>query len=81
MIKFKSLEDCDKVIGKRVSFKHHGKNRSGIVKQYSVENKKVWFDIFDDFTKSISVCNMYKIIELTDDIIENTNPVKVIILK
>jgi len=75
-MKFKSLDDCDKIIGKRVSFEYHDKIRTGVVKDYSIENRKVVFEILSDMTQGITLCDMFGIIELTDEIIENTNPVK-----
>ena len=75
-MKFKGLDDCDKVIGKRVSFEYHDKIRTGVVKDYSIENRKVIFEILSDMTQSITLCDMFGIVELTDEIIENTNPVK-----
>ena len=75
-MKFRGLDDCDKIIGKRVSFEYHDRIRTGIVKEYSVENRKVVFEILSDMTQGITLCDMFGIIELTDEIIENTNPVK-----
>ncbi len=75
-MKFKGLDDCDKVIGKRVLFAYHDKIRTGVVKDYSIENRKVIFEILSDMTQSITSIDMFGIIELTDEIIENTNPVK-----
>jgi len=75
-MKFKGLDDCDKIIGKRVSFEYHDRIRTGIVKEYSVENRKVVFEILSDMTQGITLCDMFGIIELTDEIIENKTPVK-----
>ena len=75
-MKFKGLDDCDKIIGKRVSFEYHDKIRTGVVKDYSIENRKVVFEILSDMTQGITLCDMFGIIGLTDEIIENTNPVK-----
>ena len=66
-MKFKGLDDCDKIIGK---------SRTGVIKDYSIENRKVIFEILSDMTQSITLCDMFGIIGLTDEIIENTNPVK-----
>ena len=75
-MKFKGLDDCDKIIGKRVSFEYHDKIRTGVVQDYSIVKRKVVFEILSDMTQSITLCDMFGIIELTDEIIENTNPVK-----
>ncbi len=75
-MKFKGLDDCDKIIGKRVSFEYHGKIRTGVVKDYSIVKRKVVFEILSDMTQGITLCDMFGIIELTDEIIENTNSVK-----
>ena len=75
-MKFKGLDDCDKIIGKRVSFEYHDKIRTGVVKDYSIENRKVVFEILSDMTQGITLCDMFGIVELTDEIIKNTNPVK-----
>ena len=75
-MKFKGLDDCDKIIGKRVSFEYHDKIRTGVVKDYSIEKRKVIFEILSDMTQGITLCDMFGIIELTDEKIENTNPVK-----
>ena len=75
-MKFKGLDDCDKIIGKRVSFEYHDKIRTGVVKDYSIENRKVVFEILSDMTQGITLCDMFGIIELTDEIIENKTPVK-----
>ena len=50
--------------------------RTGVVKDYSIENRKVVFEILSDMTQGITLCDMFGIVELTDEIIENTNPVK-----
>tara|TARA_R110002074_G_scaffold217549_1_gene387959 strand:+ start:91 stop:348 length:258 start_codon:yes stop_codon:yes gene_type:complete len=75
-MKFRGLDDCDKIIGKRVSFEYHDQIRTGVVKDYSIENRKVVFEILSDMTQGITLCDMFSIVELTDEIIENTNPVK-----
>ena len=75
-MKFRGLDDCDKIIGKRVSFEYHDKIRTGVVKDYSIENRKVVFEILSDMTQGITLCDMFGIIELTDEIIENKTPVK-----
>ena len=75
-MKFRGLDDCDKIIGKRVSFEYHDKIRTGVVQDYSIERRKVIFEILSDMTQGITLCDMFCIIELTDEIIENTNPVK-----
>ena len=75
-MKFRGLDDCDKIIGKRVSFEYHDRIRTGVVKGYSIENRKVVFEILSDMTQGITLCDMFGIVELTDEIIENTNPVK-----
>ena len=75
-MKFKGLDDCDKIIGKRVSFEYHDKIRTGVVKDYSIENRKVVFEILSDMTQGITLCDMFGIIELTDEIIENKTPIK-----
>ena len=75
-MKFKGLDDCDKIIGKRVSFEYHDQIRTGVVKDYSIENRKVVFEILSDMTQGITLCDMFGIIELTDEIIENKTPVK-----
>ena len=75
-MKFRGLDDCDKIIGKRVSFEYHDQIRTGVVKDYSIENRKVVFEILSDMTQGITLCDMFGIVELTDEIIKNTNPVK-----
>ena len=75
-MKFKGLDDCDKIIGKRVSFEYHDQIRTGVVKDYSIENRKVVFEILSDMTQGITLCDMFSIVELTDEIIKNTNPIK-----
>jgi len=75
-MKFRGLDDCDKIIGKRVSFEYHDRIRTGVVKDYSIENRKVVFEILSDMTQGITLCDMFGIIKLTDEIIKNTNPVK-----
>tara|TARA_R110002020_G_scaffold310022_1_gene525885 strand:+ start:281 stop:529 length:249 start_codon:yes stop_codon:yes gene_type:complete len=76
MIKLKNFQDCTNLINQRVSFKYHDTIRTGVVKKYSVNNKKVWFEILSDMTNCITMCDMFSIIELTDNIIIDTNPVK-----
>ena len=75
-MKFRGLVDFNKLIGKRVSFEYHDKIRTGVIKDYSIENRKVIFEILSDMTQGITLCDMFGIIGLTDEIIENTNPVK-----
>ena len=60
-MKFRGLDDCDKIIGKRVSFEYHDQIRTGVVKDYSIENRKVVFEILSDMTQGITLCDMFGI--------------------
>lgn len=70
-IKLSSLEDCNKLIEKRVSFKYHGQTRTGVVKEHYTENRAVWFKVLSDATKVLTHVNMRSLIETTNVIVKS----------
>ena len=68
-IKLRSIADCKELIGERVSFKYHRQTRTGIVISFEQEGRKIYFQILNDKTKSITHINMFDLIEITDEVI------------
>lgn len=68
-IKLRSSADCKELIGERVSFKYHRQIRTGIVKGFEQEGRKIYFQILSDKTKSITHINMFDLIEVTGEVI------------
>lgn len=75
-IELRSFADCKELIGKRVSFNYGKHLRTGIVKDFEKEGRKIYFQILSDMTQGITHVNMLDLIEITDKVIENPTPVK-----
>tara|TARA_R110002167_G_scaffold295714_1_gene500208 strand:- start:23 stop:241 length:219 start_codon:yes stop_codon:yes gene_type:complete len=69
-IKLKSIEDCKELIAKRVSFNYGKHLRSGIVKSFEQEGRKIYFQILSDMTQGITHIDMWDLTEVTDKIIK-----------
>ena len=69
-IKLKSIEDCKELIGKRVSFNYGKHLRTGIVKSFEQEGRKIYFQILSDMTQGITHIDMWDLTEVTDKIIK-----------
>lgn len=78
-IELRGFADCRELIGKRVSFNYSKTLRTGIVKDFEQEGRKVYFQILSDMTKCITHVNMFDLVEITDKVIEDDKKIKFII--
>ncbi len=78
-IELRGFADCKELIGKRVSFNYGKRLRTGIVKDFEQEGRKIYFQILSDMTKCITHINMFDLIEITDEVIESNKKIKFII--
>ena len=69
-IKLNSIEDCKELIGKRVFFNYGKHLRTGIVKSFEQESRKIYFRILSDMTQCITHVDMFDLTEVTDKIIK-----------